>query len=53
MIDFSLKLVLAAADTPIVPAALVVSSLNMLIQILFDICYGSKGMPKIRGYRGE
>lgn len=52
MIDFSLKLVLKAADSGMVPAGMVVASLNMLIQILFDLCFGSKGIPVIRGYRG-
>lgn len=52
MIDFSLKLVTAASGSGMVPAALIISSLNMLVQILFDLCFGSKGIPKIRGYRG-
>lgn len=36
----------------IVPAALVVASLNMLVQIGFDIMFGAKHVIKIRGDRG-
>lgn len=37
----------------IVPAALVVASLNMLIQIAFDLMFGEKKNIKARGDRGE
>ena len=37
----------------LIPAAMIVCSLNMLIQILIDWAFGSKGLPKLRGYRGE
>ena len=51
MTEFSLKMVLAASGSGMVPAALIISSLNMLVQVMFDLCFGSKGIPKIRGYR--
>lgn len=54
MIDYSYNLVIFVANnTDIFPAAIVVASLNLLIQTLFSLIFGSKGLPKIRGYRGE
>lgn len=54
MIDYSYNLVLFVANnTDIFPAALVVAALNLLVQNLFNLIFGSKGLPKIRGYRGE
>lgn len=52
-LNFGFKLVIQASKSGVVPAALIVSSFNMLVQILFSACFGSKGLPKIRGYRGE
>ena len=53
MLDFSAKLCVIAFSCPYVPAALIVASLNMLVQIAFSVMFGSKGLPKVRGYRGE
>lgn len=53
MLDFSLKLCMAASSSPVVSMAVIVASLNMLVQITFSIVFGSKGICKIRGYRGE
>lgn len=52
-LHFSFKLCSAAAKSEILPAAFIVAALNMSTQILFSVCFGSKGLPKIRGYRGE
>lgn len=51
-LNFTYKMCLQAFDSGLVPAAYVVCSLNMLIQILFSVLFGSKCLPKIRGYRG-
>ena len=40
-------------NSKFVDAALIVASLNMLFQIFFSVLFGTKGLPKIRGYRGE
>lgn len=53
MLNFTYKLCMFAASSHYIPAATVIASLNMLVQILFSVCFGSKGLPKIRGYRGE
>lgn len=53
MVDFTLKLCVDAFKSGIVPYAYVVASLNLLVQSLFNIAFGSKGIPKARGYRGE
>ena len=47
MIDFSLKLVLKAADTGMIPAGMVVASLNMLICHLHP--FSCKASVKIFG----
>lgn len=53
MLNFTYGLCQFAGKTHLIPAATVIASLNMLVQILFSVCFGSKGLPKIRGYRGE
>lgn len=54
MLNFSYSLVTWVMNNHgLVPAALVVASLNLLIQVLLDWCFGGKGMPKLRGYRGN
>lgn len=53
MLGWTYNLCLTASSSAFVPAALVVASLNMLIQIAFSVCFGTKGLSKIRGYRGE
>ena len=53
MLNWSLKVILTASNSDFVPAALVVASLNMLVQILLDACFGHKNNMKIRGDRGE
>ena len=35
-----------------IPTALIVSSLNMLVQILFSMLFGADHVPKLRGRRG-
>ena len=35
------------------PASIIVAALNMLVQNLINLVFGSKGLPKLRGYRGE
>lgn len=52
-LHFSFKLCSVAAKSEILPVAFIVAALNMSTQILFSVCFGSKGLPKIRGYRGE
>ena len=52
-LSFSYKLCSRAAGSDFVPVAYVVCALNMTTQILFSVLFGSKGLPKIRGYRGE
>lgn len=54
MLNFSYSLVVwMSQHHGIVPAALVIASLNLLIQVLLDWVFGGKGMPKLRGYRGN
>ena len=53
MIDFSFKMIMSAVNSGVVPAALIVASFNMLVNIAFSVMFGSRGIPKIRGYRGE
>lgn len=54
MIDFSYNLVrFCMNNANVFPAALVVAACNMLVQGLFNLIFGSKGLPKLRGYRGE
>lgn len=37
----------------VIPSAVVIACANMLIQNTFNLMFGSKGLPKLRGYRGE
>lgn len=54
MINFSYALVVWMINNHgMIPAALVVASLNLLIQVFVDWVFGGKGMPKLRGYRGN
>lgn len=54
MLNFSYSLVIYMIQSHGgIPAALVVASLNLLIQVLLDWVFGGKGMPKLRGYRGN
>lgn len=53
MLSWTYSICLFAAKSGVLPAAVVVASLNLLVQILFSAAFGSKGLPKIRGYRGE
>lgn len=53
MINFSYSLVMFVMNhSDVVPAALVVASLNMLVQILFSLVFGADHVPKLRGDRG-
>ena len=53
MINYSYQLVLWVLNHGgVFPAALIVSSLNMLVQILFSLVFGADHVPKLRGDRG-
>lgn len=52
MMGWTFSLCKEAFDSALVPAALVISSLNMLLQVFISAVFGTKGLPKIRGYRG-
>lgn len=53
MTSFSYNLVIfMMRHTGCVPAALVVASLNMLVQVLFSLIFGADHVPKLRGDRG-
>lgn len=53
MINYSYQLVLWAMNHGgVLPAALVVASLNMLVQVLFSLVFGADHVPKLRGDRG-
>lgn len=54
MFNFSLSLcVWMFYHDGFIPAAVIIASLNLLIQVLLDWVFGGKGMPKLRGYRGN
>lgn len=54
MIEFSYNIVLFVKNhTDVFPAALCIAAGNMLVQNFINLVFGSKGLPKLRGYRGE
>ena len=54
MIYYSYNLVMYFMHhTDVIPMAVVIAALNMLIQNFINLVFGSKGLPKLRGYRGE
>lgn len=54
MIDFSYNLVrFCMQNANVFPVALCIAAGNMLVQGFFNLIFGSKGLPKLRGYRGE
>lgn len=54
MFNFTYSLVaFVMNNNSIIPAALVVASGNLLVQNFINLVFGSKGLPKLRGYRGE
>lgn len=53
MLNWSMKLVMQTWDSAFVQGAMIVASLNMLIQIVFDFAFGYKNNMKLRGDRGE
>lgn len=53
MINFSYNLILYVMNhSGVLPVAMVVSSLNMLVQVLFSLIFGADHVPKLRGDRG-
>lgn len=54
MFNFTYSLVVFVMNNDsIIPAALVVAAGNLLVQNFINLVFGSKGLPKLRGYRGE
>ena len=53
MLEFSLKVISEAINSPVVIPAAIVASFNMLVNIAFSVCFGERGICKIRGYRGD
>ena len=54
MINFSYSLLtFFMKHRAFIPGAVVVAAANMLVQNFLNLIFGSKGLPKLRGYRGE
>lgn len=53
VLSWTYSICIFAARSGVIPAAVVVASLNLLVQILFSAAFGAKGLPKIRGYRAD
>lgn len=52
MLDWSVSLLSKfMSNPPLQGAVIAISSLNMLIQVLFSMMFGSKTIPKIGGKR--
>ena len=52
--SLSLSIIISAMNhTPLWVGSLLVCSLNMVINIMFDIMFGYRENTKIRGWRGE